>query len=205
MFKLICVTNRALCKEDFLSRIEKIAAAKVSAIILREKDLSETEYEELAAKVMEICADYDTLLILHNFSSAAAKLKATALHLPLPKLRELSAVDKQNFKILGASCHSLSDAKEAESLGCTYITAGHIFDTNSKKGIPGRGIPFLKEICNSSSIPVYAIGGITPINALNVKNANASGVCVMGEFMRSANVLGYVNKWEKDILCKRSL
>lgn len=196
MFKLICVTNRALCKDDFLTRIESIANSGVYAIILREKDLSEEEYEKLAVKAMKICANSKVKLILHNFTKTAIKLNAEYLHLPLERLRELSKEDRQRFEILGSSCHSLKDAKEAEILGSAYVTAGHIFNTNSKKGIPGRGIPFLQEICDFVKIPVYAIGGITPINADKVKNAGASGACVMGEFMTCGNVLGFVKKWK---------
>ena len=52
--KRICVTNRLLCQEDFLSRVQKIAAAGADAILLREKDLSETQYAILAKQVQEI-------------------------------------------------------------------------------------------------------------------------------------------------------
>ncbi len=38
MFKLLCVTNRKLCRGDFLARIERIAACGVAGIVLREKD-----------------------------------------------------------------------------------------------------------------------------------------------------------------------
>ncbi|MBP3722743.1 MAG: thiamine phosphate synthase [Selenomonadaceae bacterium] len=196
MFKIVCVTNRALCKEEFLTRIERIANAEVDAIVLREKDLSEEEYEKLAVNVMKICENRKVRLILHNFTQTAIKLNARYLHLPLSKLRELSEYDRKKFSLLGASCHSIADAKEAESLGSSYITAGHIFNTNSKKGIPGRGIPFLKEICDLVSIPVYAIGGITPNNAAKVKNAGASGAFVMGDFMRCSDVSEFVRKWE---------
>ena len=45
----ICVTNRTLCREDFLRRIEYFAKNGVAdAILLREKDLTEREYYELA-------------------------------------------------------------------------------------------------------------------------------------------------------------
>ena len=53
--ELICITNRALCADDFLRRIEQIAAAKPDRIILREKDLSESDYEALAADVLTVC------------------------------------------------------------------------------------------------------------------------------------------------------
>lgn len=197
MFKLICVTNRALCKGVFLSRIEKIAKSKVDAIILREKDLTEEEYEALAREVLKICDNYGANCVLHNFIRAAINLKATALHLPLAKLREISNEDKSKFKMLGASCHSVSDAVEAEKLGCSYITAGHIFDTDCKKDLPGRGLNFLKKVSEAASIPVYAIGGITPENADKTKNAGAKGVCVMSGFMQCEDVFEYIRKWSE--------
>ena len=43
MFKLICVTSRALCPSPFLPRLEDIARSGAGAILLREKDLSPKE------------------------------------------------------------------------------------------------------------------------------------------------------------------
>ena len=87
--------------------------------------------------------------------------------------------ERDAFQILGASCHSLEEAVEAENLGCTYITAGHIYETDCKKGLPGRGIGFLKKICETVSVPVYAIGGIGAENIQEIKNAGAAGGCIM--------------------------
>ena len=52
---LICVTNRLLCEGDFLERIERLAALHPYAIVLREKDLSYSEYEALARESLKIC------------------------------------------------------------------------------------------------------------------------------------------------------
>jgi len=187
MSDIICVTNRNLCREDFGLRIEKIAKEKPKAVILREKDLSEREYKVLAKQAAEICAANKTQLIMHSFPNAAFELGCKAIHLPLPILRLLTDTQKAFFKILGTSCHSTDDAKEAEKLGCTYIIAGHIYDTDCKKGLPGRGLSFLKEVCNSVSIPVYAIGGINESNANEVRAAGASGICVMSSVMQCEN------------------
>ena len=51
MYKIICITNRSLCGNDFLSRLEAVAAAHPDAVILREKDLPEAEYLRLAEKL----------------------------------------------------------------------------------------------------------------------------------------------------------
>lgn len=180
---ILCITNRKLCKEDFLTRIETIAAAHPKAIVLREKDLSEEEYKTLAEKVMYICKNYKVPCILHSFTKVAIELHAKAIHMPLPLLRNMTSREKSFFKIIGASCHSLDEAKEAQRLGCTYITAGHIFLTDCKKGLLGRGLAFLEEICDNTNIPVYAIGGISSINIESVRNAGASGACIMSGLM----------------------
>ena len=192
---LICVTNRALCREDFLTRIEKLAKAHPAAILLREKDLTEADYIKLAHDVLCICRKYNTLCILHNYANASYTLHHPALHLPLPALRTLSETDRTKFQILGASCHSVEDAVEAESLGCTYITAGHIFDTDCKKGLPGRGLEFLQKVCAAVSIPVYAIGGICPENITSVRSAGAAGGCIMSSAMQCEDVGAYLSSF----------
>lgn len=194
MFDILIVTNRKLCRENFSERIEKIAAAHPAGIILREKDLTEDEYERLAVKTLEICRKNETPCILHTLQSVAAKLDCSSLHLPLNTLRSLSDEEKASFSTLGASCHSVEDAIEAEKLGCTYITAGHIYDTDCKKGLPGRGTEFLKSVCDSVSIPVYAIGGICPENIAEIRSAGASGACVMSGAMVCDDVQKYLNE-----------
>ncbi len=183
MSDLLIFTNRSLCREDFLRRIRALAHAQPKAIVLREKDLPEEEYQVLAKDVLQICREHGVPCILHSFVHTAQKLNADAIHLPLPLLRQLSPEEKKAFTLLGASCHSVEEAQEAEALGCTYITAGHVFDTDCKKGLPGRGLAFLEKISKSVSVPVYAIGGICPQNAPYVRRAGASGFCIMSSAM----------------------
>ena len=191
MSEILCVTNRALCNGDFFGRIRQIAEAKPAGIILREKDLSETEYKKLAYRVLALCQENRTLCILHNFVSAAKDLNCRALHLPMHILSTLCEEERKYFTILGASCHSVEEAVRAEHLGCTYITAGHIFATDCKRGLPGRGLAFLREVCENVSIPVYAIGGITAENADEVKTCGAYGVCAMSGAMQCSDVRNY--------------
>ena len=63
----IAVTNRHLCEGDFLERIRQIAQGdEYNAILLREKDLSHEEYEELAKKVLKITNLAGKKCILHT-------------------------------------------------------------------------------------------------------------------------------------------
>ena len=183
MSEIMCVTNRRLCREDFLTRMEVVAAAAPAGVILREKDLAPDDYRVLAQQALAICRVHATPCIFHSFPQIALELGADGLHLPLPLLRTLSPEEREKFPLLGASCHSVEDAQEAERLGCTYITAGHIFATDCKKGLPPRGLSFLREVCRTVQIPVWAIGGIEPENFLSVMATGAQGGCVMSGLM----------------------
>ncbi len=180
---IVVVTNRKLCEGDFLTRIERIAKGKPKGIILREKDLLRDEYKKLAQEVLSICKKYNVPCILHTFVEVAMELQVKAIHLPIDQLLSLNDEEKSQFQIIGASCHSLEDAYKAKAAGCTYIVAGHIFDTDCKKGMPGRGVTFLQEVCESVDIPIYAIGGITMENIANIRDAGAAGACVMSGLM----------------------
>ncbi len=188
MFNIICVTNRKLVKENFLDRIEKIARNKPSAIILREKDLTEEEYYELAKNVKKITDKYNVKLTLHSFPLVAIKLGVKSIHLPLNILKNTEKNVLDEFNEIGSSVHSEEDVKLAISLGVTYVTAGHIFETDCKKGLPGRGISFLKNICDNYNLPIYGIGGITEKNVHKIEGAGASGACIMSEFMTTNNI-----------------
>ncbi len=91
-----------------------------------------------------------------------------------------------HIKRIGTSIHSVEDAVFAESHGADYITAGHIFTTDCKKGLPGRGIEWLKTVCDAVSIPVYAIGGISDANAGELSDCGIAGYCMMSASMQPA-------------------
>lgn len=188
MSHIVTVTNRNLCVRPFLEQMERVCRQKPRAIILREKDLTKEEYYKLAKDVNEICENYKIPLIPHTFLEVARELNIARIHLPLSKFEEASKISKETlsfFQTIGVSTHSVEDALLAQKLGATYITAGHIYTTDCKKGLAPRGLTFLKDVCQSVEIPVYGIGGINldeeRIKA--VKEAGAAGSCIMSAMM----------------------
>ncbi len=182
-FKLVCVTARKLCGDDFIKRLEKISK-NCDLIILREKDLTEEEYFSLGKKFLHVCSNGRAALVLHCFWKKALELHHDKIHLSLRDFRENPQI-REKFSLVGVSVHSLEEAKEAEAMGADYVTAGHIFETDCKKGLKGRGLEFLRQVSQGVSIPVYAIGGINAENMEQVKEAGAKGICIMSGFMKA--------------------
>ena len=202
--KVIAVTNRHLTDGDPLDAIRKIAAAGPRALILREKDLPEEAYTAMARQAQEICRDAGVELFVHSHLGIAEEIGCRAVHLSIPQLRQvLNAVEQSSgrdlnaeeqcpgtagggferlkvFDFVSISCHSIEEVREAVAAGAAQIVLGNIFETDCKKGKPGRGLDFLREAAAAASpVPVYGIGGITPENLDAVLQTGAAGGCMM--------------------------
>lgn len=197
---IVCITNRKLVKaytdnmtdhkgmgkegeSPFLEKIAEVVKKKPAFIVLREKDLSSDVYKKLAVKVLEICDSAGVSCVLHYFYKEAIELGVKKIHLPLPVFEQMTDNEKDHFDIIGVSTHSVEQAKKAERLGASYITAGHVFVTDCKKGLAPRGLGFLRDVCESVDIDVYAIGGISKDNMVECIKSGAKGVCMMSGFM----------------------
>lgn len=184
MYNTVFVTNRHLT-DHFLEQLQKVVQIGVSAVILREKDLSEEDYKALARDAIKICQAEGVPLFLHTYTEAAKQLNCKRIHLPLSRFLEMDESDKKGFCEIGVSIHSVEEAVKAQQAGASYVTAGHIFPTDCKKGLEPRGLSFLQEVCRSVTIPVYAIGGITKKNAASCISAGAAGICLMSSLMKA--------------------
>ena len=199
--KLNIISNRKLCENENLEKqIQKIFSAyekkiilknfEIVALTLREKDLDKNEYLKLIEKVYPICQKYKINLILHqNYDlNLDDKYNIEGIHLSYSIFKSLNENIKaeliKKYKRIGVSVHSLNEAKEVESLGASYVVAGHIFETDCKKGLEPRGLKFIEDLSSALSIPIFAIGGIDEKNSLSVINNGAFSICMMSTLMK---------------------
>ncbi len=209
----IAVTNRKLCGRPFAEQMERVCALRPAAVILREKDLTPEEYGKLGKTVLEICRSFGVDCIYHTFAGEAVKAGVRRIHLPLGEFEAMAVGNfsslagenpdfpagregrppapkggwlRSQFDCIGVSVHSAEEALRAQALGASYVTAGHIYTTDCKKGVPPRGLDFLEEVCRAVDIPVWAIGGIGlgERQLAEVKARGAKGACVMSGMMR---------------------
>lgn len=186
MFKIIAVTNRKLC-DNLFEQIEHIAKLKnkPDMLILREKDLSAEEYFKMAAEIKRLCESNGIEFAAHYFWQNAAQQHFSAIHLPFNIFisAEFQKMKDQFVKI-GVSVHSKEEAVLAEQHGADYLVFGNVFETDCKAGFKGKGIDSLNILCQSVSVPVYAIGGIDFASVNLIKASLADGACMMSAFMK---------------------
>ncbi len=191
---VIAVTNRKLCQDCFTDRVRILINSQPFLVILREKDLTDAEYENLAAEIIKESKNSKAILSL-NRPHIALKLGIENVHLTLTDIEKNDRPEK--IKRVGVSVHSLEDAIKAEKLGADYLIAGHIYATDCKKGLAPRGIEFLRSVISVVGIPVFAIGGICEGNFHEPLNAGARGVCLMSELMTCRDPQKQINIYKQ--------
>ncbi|MFC3040736.1 thiazole tautomerase TenI [Virgibacillus xinjiangensis] len=100
---------------------------------------------------------------------------------------------------IGCSVHSVKEAVSASEHGADYLLFGHIYPTSSKPGLAPRGLEGLRQVVRSASVPVIAIGGITPENTRETIQNGASGTAVLSGILLAEDPL------EKAIAYKEEL
>lgn len=174
----------------FLSYLERVSAMRPHALLLREKDMRETDYLALARRVRTRIPSVP--LILHSFPRAAKELPCEGLHLPLALLRQIKEEQPsllEGCSSLGASVHAVDEAVRAVSFGASYLIAGNVYETACKPGLAARGLDFLEAVCKAVPVPVYAIGGITPERLPEVLAAGAAGACMRSALTHASRLL----------------
>ena len=115
--KIIAISDRQAVKGDFLDFVARLGRAKVDALILREKDMRENDYYDLAKEVLKICKKHKLTCFLHNFDKVALKLNHRYFHCPLDILRAEPRVVRY-FHLIGTSIHSSDELLEAVEFNC---------------------------------------------------------------------------------------
>jgi len=178
--QLYYITDRKHIKACTLDAcVAEAIAAGVDWVQIREKDLPARRLFSLTeAAVEQARARGSTRVMVNDRLDVALAAHAHGVHLgthsmPVDLVRRLAP---REF-VVGVSCHSLDESLAAQAAGADYILLGPIFETPSKLpyGSP-LGLAKLREVTLQVSIPVIALGGITPERAPECRLNGATGI-----------------------------
>jgi thiamine-phosphate pyrophosphorylase len=89
--------------------------------------------------------------------------------------------------MVGASVHSVAEARAVAAEGADFIVFGPVFDTPSKRPYgPPQGLAALGQVTAAVATPVLAIGGITADRVRDILAVGAVGVGVISAILAAA-------------------
>jgi thiamine-phosphate pyrophosphorylase len=186
---LYVVITEAFCAgRTSLTVLDKILAAGVGIVQLREKDLEDRPLYELAVEFRRRTEAAGALLIIDDRVDIALAAGADGVHLGQEDLPVAAAHRVAPNLIIGASTHSLEEALAAQEAGAGYVNIGPIFSTPTKPAAIPLGVEAIQRIAPRLRIPWSTMGGINQGNIAQVVARGARHPAVMSAVTAASDV-----------------
>ena len=177
----VLTDRRAAGERSLIDAVRLAVRGGATAVQLRDKGAGTRDMLDLGRALLAVTRPAGVPLIVNDRADVALAIDADGVHvgqddMPAPLARQIIGPGR----ILGVSAGTVEEARQAEREGADYLGVGDVYGTPTKAnaGTP-IGLSGLAEIARAVSIPVVAIGGITPANAAATIEAGACGVAVI--------------------------
>lgn len=173
-----------------LAQVE--AALEGGAIIVqyRRKRLTRTDALADLAALRPLCNAARALLIVNDDIDLALAAAADGVHLGRDDGDWASlATDRKRSLLLGVSCYDdLDRARTAAALGVDYVAFGSFFPSDTKPLARPCPLAVLRQARRELTVPIVAIGGISPENGASLVRAGADFLAVISGLFAQPDV-----------------
>jgi thiamine-phosphate diphosphorylase len=179
---------RVLGFEDFAVRAAAIAAAGPGvAIHARDRSATAAELTRVTQRLIALARPPQASVFVNARPDIASALQAQGVQLgrqdlPAGEVRRAFGGGWKGW--IGVSVHSVAEANEAWARDADFLVAGNVYETPSHPGWPAAGPDLVTRLARGS-LPVIAIGGITPERARDMRQAGAYGVAAISALWES--------------------
>jgi len=141
----------------------------------RHKNPAATQREQQARALLDCCRNHAIPLVINDDAELAASIGADGVHLGQDDMTLQAARARLGEQaIIGTSCYNSIDlAIAAQKNGADYVAFGRFFASATKPQAIEADPALLLQAKELLTVPVVAIGGITPDNGRALVNAGA--------------------------------
>lgn len=176
-----------ISQPNHLENIAQVCQAGIKLVQLRMKAEPESQQFIMAQQALQICQAHGAKLIINDNVDLANQIQSHGVHLGKNDMQPAEArkILGQNF-IIGGTANTFEDCMELAEQGVDYIGLGPLKYTTTKKNLsPVLGIEGYQKIISQLHecyihIPVYAIGGITPLETEQLAATPVYGIAISG-------------------------
>jgi thiamine-phosphate pyrophosphorylase len=166
-------------REAFLELVRPLVEAGVGMIQLRDKTLDDCSLVERGELLVEWTRGTRSVAVINDRVDVAVACGARGVHLGQTDLTVQQARTVAGGRMwVGVSTHDIEQARRAVLAGASYLGIGPVFESRTKQFTQRAGLRYVSQVSEATSIPGFAIGGITLDNLDSVWDAGARRVAV---------------------------
>ncbi len=193
---LYAVTDTSWLRGQTLAQqVEAALQGGATMVQLREKELEGEALEQEAREILAVCRKYGVPLLINDDVMLAKKIGAEGVHVGQS---DMAAAEARSIlgpdAIIGVTARTIEQAQAAEKAGADYLGSGAVFGTSTKKDAKPLDPAYFQQICESVSIPVVAIGGITANNIRQLEGRKMSGFAIVSGIFAAQDVEAQTKK-----------
>jgi 8-oxo-dGTP diphosphatase len=162
---------------EFLRRLEAALAHDLRLVQLREPELAASEQASLARQIIALAQAHGARVLLNALPAVAAAAGADGVHLTTARL--MASAARPDLPLVGASCHNARELAHAAALGLDFVVLGPVAPTPSHPGATVLGWAGFAALVEGYSLPVFAIGGLSPADLPQAWSAGAHGIAAI--------------------------
>jgi len=179
---LYAIADTAQIADDrLLAVVGETIAGGARVVQYRDKRHNADTRAAQARALATLCHKSGVTFIVNDDPDLAAASGADGVHLGRDDTPVASARSQLGQKaIIGVSCYSdLARASDAVEAGADYVAFGSFFPSRTKPNAVRAEIDLLRRARSSTSVPIVAIGGISPENGASLVAAGADALAVI--------------------------
>nr|WP_179743326.1 thiamine phosphate synthase [Paraburkholderia bryophila] len=171
---------------DFIACLERSLDAGVRLVQLRAKTLTAPQYAELAEQALACCRRYDARLLLNASADVALALHADGVHLTSTRLMACTSRPPPSGLLVSAACHDERQVLHANRIGADLLTISPVMPTATHTTATPLGWPRFRELVALTTVPVYALGGMSVDSLDEARKSGAQGIAAIRSLWVSA-------------------
>lgn len=177
---LYAISNvAALGGENFLVRLKLALENGLRLLQVREKNMPRSELKKLAQEIIDLAHTHHAQVLINQDIDLALEVGADGVHLTSAQLMSMNT--RPNLEGCAASCHNEIELHHANKLGLDFVVLGPVLPTRSHPDSPPLGWQKFSALAASSTIPVYALGGLNYNDLEIAQQHGAHGIALLSQ------------------------
>ena len=175
---LYAISNAAeLGCEEFMRRLKRALQNGLRLLQVREKSLSGEVLAQFTEQAVQLAHRYGARVLVNGDAELAERVGADGVHFTGTQLHNCQS--RPAFAWCSASCHNATELQRAGELGFDFALLSPVLPTQSHPGAAHLGWGKFAEMVAGTTIPVYALGGLTAADLSIAQQHGAHGIALL--------------------------